>query len=100
MFTEPFEHRFASTLREQIDMKFLEIKHELMSYMKEIDKRLDSKSDSSRCKASIEKLEEFMSEFKKCLAGKATEESLRKSVTYLEAKIFQHYRQTMHLRTE
>lgn len=53
MFSKPFEQKFSAGLREQLDSKFLEIKHELMTYTKEVDKRIEDKSDRSRCRADF-----------------------------------------------
>ena len=47
MLTDPFDNNFTNTLKREINVKFLEIKHEYNSILKEIGNKLDGRAEQT-----------------------------------------------------
>jgi hypothetical protein len=64
MLSQPFEEKFSAGLRELVNFKFIEMRHELMGLLRELEKRLAEKVDDRDCRARDERLRELLEEVK------------------------------------
>lgn len=71
MFAEPFEQTYATSLRDLVNFKFIEIKRELQALMKETEKRMECKVDDRECLSRCEKLRDMLEEVRWALGRKA-----------------------------
>ena len=64
MLSDPFDNHFTNRLKREINVKFLEIKHEYHTILKEIESKVEDRAEKSEVTKTTHKFEESVAELK------------------------------------